>query len=52
MMLFTDGAVWVSPGQWGNVAFFGFLMVCLGGVVVMRAGRSDVTLAFLGVYLV
>ena len=51
MMLATDGAVWVSPGQWGNVAFFGFLMVCIGGLVVMRAARSDVTLAFLGVYL-
>jgi Na+-transporting NADH:ubiquinone oxidoreductase subunit NqrB len=51
MMLATDGAAWVSPGQWGNVAFFGFLMVCAGGLVVMRARRSDVTLAFLGVYL-
>ena len=51
MMLATNGAVWVSPGQWGNVAFFGFLMVCIGGLVVMRAGRSDVTLAFLGAYL-
>jgi Na+-transporting NADH:ubiquinone oxidoreductase subunit NqrB len=51
MMLATDGAVWVSPGQWGNAAFFGFLMVCIGGLVVMRAARSDVTLAFLGVYL-
>jgi len=51
MMLATDGAVWVSPGQWGNVAFFGFLMACIGGLVVMRAARSDVTLAFLGVYL-
>ena len=51
MMLVTNGAVWVSPGQWGNVAFFGFLMVCAGGLVVMRAARSDVTLAFLGFYL-
>ena len=51
MMLATNGAVWVSPGQWGNVAFFGFLMVCVGGLVVMRAARSDVTLAFLGFYL-
>ena len=51
MMLATNGAVCVSPGQWGNVAFFGFLMVCVGGLVVMRAARSDVTLAFLGFYL-
>ena len=39
--------IWVSPGQWGNVAFFGFLMACLGGLVVNRAARSDVTYAFL-----
>ncbi|MCE9610076.1 MAG: RnfABCDGE type electron transport complex subunit D [Chthoniobacter sp.] len=51
MMLATDSRVWVSPGQWGNVAFFAFLMVCLGGLVVMRAARSDVTLAFLACYL-
>jgi Na+-translocating ferredoxin:NAD+ oxidoreductase RnfD subunit len=29
------------------VAFFGFLMACLGGLVVNRASRSDVTYAFL-----
>ena len=51
MMLAAGGSVWVSPGQWGNVAFFGFLMACIGGLVVMRAARSDVTLAFLGAYL-
>jgi hypothetical protein len=46
MMLATD-AVWVSPGQWGSGAFFGFLLACAGGVVVNRASRSDVTYAFL-----
>ena len=30
MLLLTD-QVWVSPGQWGSVAFFAFLMACLGG---------------------
>jgi Na+-transporting NADH:ubiquinone oxidoreductase subunit NqrB len=50
MMLLT-GQVWVSPGQWGNVAFFGFLMACIGGLVVNRAARSDVTYAFLGSYI-
>lgn len=49
MMLLT-GQVWVSPGQWGSTAFFGFLMVCLGGLVLNRAARSDVTLAFLFFY--
>jgi Na+-transporting NADH:ubiquinone oxidoreductase subunit NqrB len=49
MLLLTD-QVWVSPGQWGSVAFFGFLMACLGGLVVNRASRSDVTYAFIACY--
>ncbi|HEY7214007.1 MAG TPA: RnfABCDGE type electron transport complex subunit D [Thermoanaerobaculia bacterium] len=51
MMLATGGQVWVSPGQWGSAAFFAFLLACLGGLVVNRAARSDVTYAFLGFYL-
>lgn len=42
--------VWVSPGQWGHVAFFGFLMACLGTVVVTRAARADITFGFLAAY--
>ena len=49
MLVVTD-QVWVSPGQWGSVAFFAFLMACLGGVVVNRASRSDVTYAFIVFY--
>jgi enediyne biosynthesis protein E5 len=49
MLLLTD-QVWVSPGQWGSVAFFAFLMACLGGLVVNRASRSDVTYAFIACY--
>jgi enediyne biosynthesis protein E5 len=49
-LLLTD-LVWVSPGQWGNVAFFGFLMACLGGLVVHRALRSDVAIAFAVCYV-
>jgi Na+-transporting NADH:ubiquinone oxidoreductase subunit NqrB len=49
MLLLTDG-IWVSPAQWGNVAFFAFLMACLGGLVVNRAARSDVTFAFIAFY--
>jgi Na+-transporting NADH:ubiquinone oxidoreductase subunit NqrB len=50
-MMALTGEVWVSPGQWGNVAFFAFLMACLGGLVVNRAARSDVTYAFIAFYL-
>ncbi len=46
-LMLLGAPVWVSPGQWGNVAYFGFLMACLGGLVVNRAARSDVTYAFL-----
>jgi Na+-transporting NADH:ubiquinone oxidoreductase subunit NqrB len=46
LLILTD-RVWVSPGQWGSVAVMAFLMACLGGLVVNRAARSDVTLAFL-----
>ncbi len=42
---------WVSPGQWGREAFFAFLVACLGGLVVNRAARSDVTYAFLTGYV-
>jgi Na+-transporting NADH:ubiquinone oxidoreductase subunit NqrB len=48
LLLALGAPVWVSPGQWGNVAFFAFLMAALGGLVVNRAARGDVTLAFLG----
>jgi len=50
-MMLISGSVWVSPGQWGSGAFFGFLIACLGGLVVNRAQRSDVTLAFLAFHL-
>jgi Na+-translocating ferredoxin:NAD+ oxidoreductase RnfD subunit len=49
MLLLTD-QVWVSSGQWGSAASFAFLMACLGGVVVKRAARSDVTYAFIVFY--
>jgi Na+-transporting NADH:ubiquinone oxidoreductase subunit NqrB len=49
--MLATGGVWVSPGQWGNRAFFAFLLACLGGLVINRAARSDVTYAFLAFYL-
>ena len=49
-MLLLSDQVWVSPGQWGAVAFFAFLMACAGSLVVNRAARSDVTYAFIACY--
>jgi enediyne biosynthesis protein E5 len=50
LLVITD-RVWVSPGQWGSVAFFAFLMACLGGFVAHRALRSDVALTFVTCYI-
>lgn len=50
VIMLVAGAGWISPGQYGHVAFVALLMVCVGLTVVCKAARSDVTLAFLGVY--
>lgn len=44
-ILLTDDA-WVSPGQWGSRATLAFLFACIGGFVVFRSQRSDITAAF------
>lgn len=49
MMLLTD-RVWVSPGQWGSAAILTLFLLCAGMLVVRRAERSDVTIAFFGFY--
>jgi len=47
IVLMLTGDVWVSPAQWGSKLYFAFLMACLGGMVIHRAMRSDVSYAFL-----
>jgi Na+-transporting NADH:ubiquinone oxidoreductase subunit NqrB len=49
-MILTAQHVWVSPGQWGSGIVFAFLLASAGGLVVNRAARGDVTLAFLACY--
>jgi enediyne biosynthesis protein E5 len=51
VVILSGGLGWISAGQWGQVAWFGFLIACLGSLVVTRAARADVTLAFLGFYV-
>lgn len=46
-MMGLTGQVWASPGQWGSAAQLAFLIACAGGLVVNRAARGDVSLAFL-----
>lgn len=50
MLALTDRA-WVSPGQWGSAALAAFAVACLGGLVVRRAARGDVTWAFLAAWV-
>jgi Na+-translocating ferredoxin:NAD+ oxidoreductase RnfD subunit len=49
MLLLTD-QVWISPGQWGTAPVLALLLACLGGFVVNRASRSDVTFAFIAFF--
>jgi Na+-transporting NADH:ubiquinone oxidoreductase subunit NqrB len=51
VVILSSGLGWISPGQWGQVAWHGFLVACLGSLVVTRAARADVTLAFLIFYV-
>jgi Na+-transporting NADH:ubiquinone oxidoreductase subunit NqrB len=51
VLMLAAGLGWISPGQWGQVAWFGFLIACLGSLVVTRAARADVTAAFLTFYV-
>lgn len=48
-ILLTDSA-WVSPAQWGSATWTVFLFVCLAVLVLSRARRTDIALAFLVSY--
>jgi Na+-transporting NADH:ubiquinone oxidoreductase subunit NqrB len=50
VMLLADVA-WISPAQWGSRAWLAFLFACLAGVVLSRAKRADVALAFLSTFV-
>lgn len=51
LLMMVAGFGWVSPGQWGREVLFVLLIACLGGLVVNRSSRSDVTYAFLTFYV-
>ena len=50
-VMLGSGFGWISPGQWGQAAWLAFFIACLGSLVVTRAARADVTLAFLACYV-
>ena len=41
---------WVSPGQWGEDLWYGFIFLGAGGLVLKRVGRWDTTGMFLASY--
>jgi Na+-transporting NADH:ubiquinone oxidoreductase subunit NqrB len=49
-MLTASGAAWVSPGQWGALAWGAAALTCAAGLVLSRAGRVDTAAAFLAAY--
>lgn len=50
LVVFTDVA-WVSPSQWGSATWRAFLFASLAILVLSRARRTDIALAFLATYL-
>jgi len=49
-VMLLSGQAWISPAQWGSRTWLAFLFACLAGLVLNRAKRADVTLAFLGTF--
>ena len=49
-ILLTQKA-WISPGQWGSNAVIFFMVLSLGFIVVTRVQKADVSIAFLGTYI-
>jgi Na+-transporting NADH:ubiquinone oxidoreductase subunit NqrB len=48
-LLLMDAA-WISPAQWGSKALAAFFFAGLAGLVLSRAKRTDIALAFLAAY--
>jgi len=39
--------VWISPGQWGNMAILFFIIGCLGFLITYKVNRMDLSFIFL-----
>ena len=51
LAIIVTGEAWISPAQWGSQTWSAFLFVCLAGLVLTRAKRADIALAFLAAYV-
>ena len=47
LLMLVSNDAWISPGQWGSHAALAFLLASAGLLVVHRAARADITLAFI-----
>jgi enediyne biosynthesis protein E5 len=45
-LLLLSDHIWITPGQWGHVAWIAGVMIGFGALVLSRAGRLDIALAF------
>jgi len=50
-LLLATGEVWISPAQWGSRTWAAFLFASLAILVLSRAKRADLALAFLLSYV-
>jgi Na+-transporting NADH:ubiquinone oxidoreductase subunit NqrB len=49
-LLMVSGTVWISPGQWGQVAWIAGVMIAFAALVLGRAHRLDMALGFACAY--
>jgi enediyne biosynthesis protein E5 len=49
--ILLNGDAWISPDQWGNDVIIMFGVCCLGCIVVTKVQKLDVSIAFLGTYI-
>jgi enediyne biosynthesis protein E5 len=51
VMLLGTEAAWISPAQWGSATWAAFLFISLATLVLSRAKRGDIAIAFLATYV-
>jgi Na+-transporting NADH:ubiquinone oxidoreductase subunit NqrB len=49
-LMYTTHRIWVTPGQWGTDVWLGALMTFFAVMVLQRAARIDIALAFIATW--
>jgi enediyne biosynthesis protein E5 len=50
-LILGGGSAWISPAQWGSATWAAFLFLSLAILVLSRAKRADIAIAFLCAYI-